>query len=190
KLLDFGIAKVLAQPGAKPVSRLTEHGMVMGTLVYMAPEQARGQLERIDGRTDLYACGIVLYEMLTGRTPYDGDSYTAVLSALFERRFEPLPPTVPRELGSVVMRALALEPEDRWPTAAAMRQALLTVAGREEAAAAAPEWKGGPLAVVPLDERPAAASPVPVDTAEPALERPAEDFQAPRVGEVHIQLPG
>ena len=76
KLLDFGIAKLT---GDQPGSRKTRAGIVMGTPAYMSPEQCEGKSEMIDGRTDTYALGIVLYEMITGRVPFIGEGYGEIL---------------------------------------------------------------------------------------------------------------
>lgn len=110
KVLDFGVAKV---GGA--ATKLTKTGMVFGTPHYMSPEQAAGQ--GVDGRTDIYALGVILYEMLTGRVPFEADTFMGILS---KHMFEP-PPALPdksgdRDLGAlsdVIMRALAKKPEQR-----------------------------------------------------------------------------
>ncbi|HJL30506.1 MAG TPA: serine/threonine-protein kinase, partial [Polyangiaceae bacterium LLY-WYZ-15_(1-7)] len=115
KVLDFGIAKV---GGAS--SKLTKTGMIFGTPHYMSPEQAAGQ--SVDARADIYALGVILYEMCTGSVPFDGDTFMGILSKhMFEE------PPRPSELDAggcalepVVMRALAKKPEDRYPTMEAL----------------------------------------------------------------------
>jgi serine/threonine protein kinase len=124
KVLDFGLAKV-AEDGSG--ENLTKTGQVFGTPAYMSPEQARG--ERCDLRTDLYAIGVMLYEMLAGARPFDGDSPVSILvkhineaPAPFAQR--PAAVGVGPALESVVMRALAKRREDRFASAREMRTAL------------------------------------------------------------------
>jgi serine/threonine protein kinase/formylglycine-generating enzyme required for sulfatase activity len=119
-LTDFGIAKVLGKS-----SDLTATGVAIGTPAYMAPEQAIG--EKIDGRTDLYALGVVLYEMILGRVPFKADTPMAVLMAHLH---DPLPlpsqvePDIHGAIENVIIKALAKEPEDRYQSATAMMGAL------------------------------------------------------------------
>jgi hypothetical protein len=123
-LADFGIAKLLNDS-----QHLTMTGFIIGTAAYMAPEQASGKV--IDARTDLYALGVVLYEMLTGRVPFDADTPMAVLT---KHVYEPPPPprTLNRELSPVVeavlLRALAKDPNQRYQSAAEMAADLERVA--------------------------------------------------------------
>jgi serine/threonine-protein kinase len=111
KVLDFGIAKV---GGA--ASKLTKTGMVFGTPHYMAPEQAAGQA--VDRRTDIYALGVIMYEMFTGKVPFDADTFMAILSKhMFEPPIPPSQQTHDVKLGAiedVIMKALAKKPEDRY----------------------------------------------------------------------------
>ena len=118
KIVDFGIAKVAPLPGANPDEpRLTRAGSVFGTPEYMAPEQAAGRSDT-DGRVDVYALGILLYEMLTARVPHRGDS---TLRTLAMQMLDPIvPPSqvrpdleLPAALDDVVMRALAKKREQR-----------------------------------------------------------------------------
>jgi tetratricopeptide (TPR) repeat protein len=113
KVLDFGIAKM------KGDSTLTRTGSSPGTPAYMSPEQVRG--EPVDGRTDLWALGVMLYEMLAGRRPFPGDDQEIVLAAIRSREPEPLDrlrPEVPPELARTVAKALAKDPGDRYADAA------------------------------------------------------------------------
>ncbi|MCE9667192.1 protein kinase [Myxococcus stipitatus] len=117
KLTDFGIAKA----GKK----LTQPGVLKGKFAYMSPEQARG--EAVDSRTDTFALGVVLWEMLTGGRLFDGDSELAVLRAVQHSVIAPparLNPDVPPELDAAVMRALEREPDARFQTAGELERAL------------------------------------------------------------------
>ena len=120
KIADFGIAK------ADDVTELTSQGTLVGTATYLAPEQLLG--EPVDGRTDLYSLGIVLYECLTGRVPFQGDSGPAV--ALARLHSDPVDPRrlradVPPRVAEAIMRVLQRRPEDRFDSAADLRAALL-----------------------------------------------------------------
>jgi serine/threonine protein kinase len=127
KLCDFGIAKVARQMLAQSRSfapRLTEEGVVMGTPDYMSPEQAQGHA--VDGRSDIYAVGVVLYHLLAGQTPFSADSPVGI--ALQHVSEMPVPPSHHRNvhpgLEAVCLRALSKRPEDRFQTAREMRKAL------------------------------------------------------------------
>ena len=127
KLLDFGLAKLrpAATAGAgAPSAALTVHssltgvGSIVGTFQYMAPEQVEGK--EADARTDIFAFGVVLYEMLTGKKAFEGKSQASLISAILEH--EPTPPSVARPLtppsiDHVVGRCLAKDPDDRWQSA-------------------------------------------------------------------------
>jgi len=117
-LADFGIAKMVEGSGA-----LTQTGMITGTPQYMAPEQATGQ--PVDQRVDIYALGVVAYEMLTGRVPFAADTPVAVLMKHVTEPI-PIPPpsTVPEPLVRALLKSMAKKPEDRWPTAGAFVRAL------------------------------------------------------------------
>jgi serine/threonine-protein kinase len=121
---DFGIA--LAASRADGTGRLTETGMSLGTPYYMSPEQALGE-RTIDARTDIYALGCVLYEMLVGEPPFTGASAQAVLAKVMTERPEApsvTRDTVPAGIEAAVLTALAKLPVDRFPTAAAFADAL------------------------------------------------------------------
>jgi eukaryotic-like serine/threonine-protein kinase len=114
KVTDFGIARAGA-------SEMTEAGSIVGTAQYLSPEQAKGTA--VDARSDIYSAGVVLYELLTGKVPFTGD--TAVEIAMRHLSAVPEPPSslredVPHELDMVVLRALAKDPEDRYQTAEEM----------------------------------------------------------------------
>lgn len=160
KVLDFGVAQI-QQPGDGE-GRLTQMGFVCGTPNYMSPEQASQQ--PVDGRSDLYAVGVILYELLTRCHPFDAPSPTEMARA---HLVTPPPPMAQRappghplssELEALVMRALAKRPEDRFQTAEEMRRALLDC---------------------PIDETPTAAHPpgrrtvvLPVGGSTPARRTP------------------
>ena len=124
KVLDFGIAKLAPQLHRGDSPR-TATGALLGTPDYMAPEQIAGGA--IDGRSDLYALGALLYEATTGQRPFAGRNVFELLRAQVEE-LPPPPDAVRRDLppalAAVIMRALAKRPDDRFPTAAAMAQAL------------------------------------------------------------------
>ena len=111
KIMDFGIAQI-------PTGSRTQLGTVLGSPKYMAPEQVAGQAT--DGRTDIFALGVVLYEMLTGTTPFNGDNLSAIMYKVLNE--DPVPPStvnprVPPFFDRIVSRALAKRPQDRYQTA-------------------------------------------------------------------------
>jgi serine/threonine-protein kinase len=117
KLADFGIARL-------ENSAMTQVGTLMGTPSYMAPEQLRG--EALDARADIWAAGVMLYQLLTGEKPFPG-GFSAVMHKVLHT--EPVPPsalsaTSPPALDAVVMKALAKRPDDRWPDAKAFAAAI------------------------------------------------------------------
>jgi len=126
KLLDFGIAKLGDRPG-KSAQKLTQHGVVMGTPAYMAPEQASGQ--EADVRSDVYSCGVVLYQMLTGRPTFEGESAHDVIVMHLSAQPQGLREVatgawIPDAVENVVLRALAKRPAERFQSVRELRQAL------------------------------------------------------------------
>ncbi len=121
KVLDFGIAKLDIE-GAPSSSQLTRVGAVFGTPEYMSPEQAMGMT--VDHRSDLYAVGIIVYEMLSGRTPFAGGNMAAVLTGQLTAEPPPLGTEVPPALRKLVMDLLRKKPEERPQTAEALYQRL------------------------------------------------------------------
>ncbi|MEU8515430.1 protein kinase [Kitasatospora sp. NPDC048722] len=115
-IADFGIAR----PGSD--ARLTVPGMVLGTAAYQAPEQA--STGPVTGSADLYALGVVLYECLAGRLPFDGETALEVILKHLTEPVPPLPYAVPGPVRAVVERAMAKDPGERWPDAAAMAEAV------------------------------------------------------------------
>ena len=121
-LADFGIARAMAGE-SNAVS--TGQGVAVGTPSYMSPEQAAG--EEVDGRSDIYALGVVAYEMLAGQPPFVGTNRVVVSRHIAERPvpIERVRPDCPRPLAAAIMRALEKQPGDRWQTGEEVRQALL-----------------------------------------------------------------
>ena len=135
KVMDFGIARAMSDAQAT----MTQTAQVIGTAQYLSPEQARG--ERVDSRSDLYSTGCLLYELLTGRPPFTGDSPVAI--AYQHVRENPVPPSrvdpdVPAWADAIVLKALAKNPADRYQTAADMRADLQRAASGLPVAAAPP----------------------------------------------------
>jgi len=130
KVLDFGLAKRLREEELEEVTRsqasLTAEGAVMGTLAYMAPEQLRGQAA--DARTDIWALGVVLHEMLAGERPFQGNSGYELSAAILREKPGPLPAKVPVPVRAVVERCLAKEAGERYQQAAEVRAALEAIA--------------------------------------------------------------
>jgi eukaryotic-like serine/threonine-protein kinase len=111
KVLDFGIARI-AQPDPKRDStKLTQVGMVMGTVAYMSPEQATGQA--VDERADLYSLGVMLYEMIAGHVPFDAELPSQVLARQLVEEPPPLPESTPPALARLVLDLMQKKPEDR-----------------------------------------------------------------------------
>ena len=122
KILDFGLAKLSDRSDPERLTsesptnlRGTSPGVLLGTVGYMSPEQVRGR--KADARSDVFALGAVLYEMLTATRAFRGDSAVEVLSAILERPPPGLPPDVPRAVARIVMRCLEKRPEGRFPSA-------------------------------------------------------------------------
>jgi eukaryotic-like serine/threonine-protein kinase len=125
KLLDFGLAKAVAPltslatlTAAKHEAPVTEQGTIVGTFQYMSPEQIEGK--ELDGRSDIFSLGAVLYEMVTGKRAFEGKNQLSVASAILEREPAPISvtkPLTPPSLEHVIRRCLAKDPEHRWQTA-------------------------------------------------------------------------
>jgi len=116
RVLDFGLARSLDGKG------LTASSVMVGTPYYMSPEQAFGAPEELDHRTDLYSLGVVLYEMLTGRPPFEGGTVLAILRKIEDE--DPAPPGVSPAIDALVTRALAKDRERRFQSAADMADAI------------------------------------------------------------------
>src|SRR6202050_3468896 len=147
KVLDFGLAKLggaakfSASGSSEVVTRtepMTESGSIVGSLHYMAPEQAEGK--ETDERSDIFSFGAVLYEMLTGKRAFDGETKTAILAAILKDQPEAISqfqPLVPRALDRVVRKCLEKKPADRWHSAHDLKQTLelIDLAGPTNASA-------------------------------------------------------
>ena len=125
KLLDFGLAKI-----EKPVAvdeetmtlGLTMKGQILGTLLYMSPEQVNGR--EVDGRSDIFSFGVVLYEMLTGKRAFEGGTPASVIGAILERAAPSVADVAPPALDGVLKHCLEKDPENRWQTARDLHAAL------------------------------------------------------------------
>ncbi|MEU5611912.1 protein kinase [Streptomyces sparsogenes] len=143
KVMDFGIARAM-QSG---VTSMTQTGMVVGTPQYLSPEQALGR--GVDARSDLYSVGIMLFELLTGRLPFDADSPLAIAYAHVQE--EPVAPStinqsIPPAVDALVARALKKNPNERFPTAEAMRDECDRVSRTGQTGASPIIISGGPPA--------------------------------------------
>jgi len=153
KVLDFGLAKVVharvadAEEATRTMA-VTGEGRVLGTTPYMAPEQLRG--EPVDGRTDLFALGVMLYELASGRRPFQGTTPAIVMSAVLRDVPPPLT-NLPASLDRIVARCLEKSPADRFPSASHLREALLECQRSPGSAGPTRERAGVPsIAVLPF----------------------------------------
>ncbi len=167
---DFGIARAVEATG----ERLTKTGIAMGTPAFMSPEQATGERE-IDGRSDVYSLGVVGWLLLAGRLPFDAPNTPAMLLAHVSTpapRLADVRPDAPEALVGAIQRCLAKRPDDRWPTAAALREALV---------AAQRARHGGGAVARPAGRHHADWSPRPVPP--PAPPAPAPPAANPATGD-------
>jgi Tol biopolymer transport system component len=119
KVIDFGLAKLVELPvRGSSRSSWTQPGSVLGTVHYMSPEQARG--EEVDRRSDLWSLGVILYEMLAHKRPFEGQTDSHVIVAILDKAVPPLPETAPPELGRIVQRVLEKDAAKRYQTAGEM----------------------------------------------------------------------
>src|ERR1700693_4823477 len=173
KILDFGLAKLQTKSGTDGEATLTQEAMqlsapgaAMGTLAYMSPEQARG--EELDGRTDIFSFGLVLYEMATGKQTFSGNTSAEIFDAILNRTPAApvrLNPEIPAELEHIIHKALEKDKKLRYKSAAEMRSDLTrlkrdTESGRSAAVAMEAE---------PMAASSAAASPAPLAGMTPAV---------------------
>jgi eukaryotic-like serine/threonine-protein kinase len=155
KVLDFGLVKLTRDPGA---ASLTSDMTISGTPMFMAPEQTVGD-RTLDARADIYALGAVMYHALTGQPPFTGENAFAVMMAHSRDPVVPpsqVNPNVPADLEQVVLRCLAKKPEDRFPSAKALGQALAACAAPNDRGANRAEawWSAEGLFVEPEQTQP------------------------------------
>ncbi|HEX6179386.1 MAG TPA: serine/threonine-protein kinase, partial [Thermoanaerobaculia bacterium] len=132
KLMDFGIARVAESPEA-----MTQAGLIVGTPHYMSPEQVRG--DQLDSRSDVYSMGVLMYEMLAGKRPFESSSLTGVLTAHITENPRPLievRPEVGQRINEIIMRCLVKDPKQRYADAGALLADLDRVQAPAAAAAA------------------------------------------------------
>jgi serine/threonine protein kinase len=187
KLLDFGVSKMITPLfGGRPEDQeLTRAGVVMGTPYYLSPEQARGERD-LDGRVDLYACGVILYEALTGRRPFTALNYNALLFQILSskpRSARDLRPALPGGFETIIEKAMARDRGDRYRTALdfqrdlkALRDRQGTLSGMDGTARAtlaplpAPTTGSLEIPISFAGETPASGESLPVDPeADPTL---------------------
>ena len=153
KILDFGLAKLRDDPAPATsttftalAAPLTEVGTIVGTLPYMSPEQVEGR--QIDARSDIFSFGVVLYEMVTGRRPFAGDSRVSLMAAIIGSD-PPAPSTlqtaVSPAVDRLIARCLAKDPEDRWQDARDLSAALRWLVDAAGSGAGAPALTGTPV---------------------------------------------
>ncbi len=149
KVLDFGIARMREITSE---SQATRHGESMGTPAFMPPEQARGRWDEVDATSDLWACGATMFTLLSGELVHDAETVNEVLLSAMTQAAPPLStvaPSVSRRLCAIVDRALAVEKERRWPSAAGMQK---------EVREAYVERHGAPITTAPKLVPPAASA--------------------------------
>jgi len=198
-VLDFGISK-MSDPSGAPQQQITQTGAMIGTPVYMAPEQIMSPKE-VDRRVDIYATGVMLYEMLAGRLPYDGANTAELIVKACTMPPTPLlevAPDVPHGLVAVVDQALAREPSQRFQTAAAFADALRRSLGGGHSLPTSPQGSGAqgwaptalamPVTAVPSMSTPAGVgmmTPQPV-TSHPWGPQGPSNLAAPHAPTMHV----
>jgi hypothetical protein len=139
KVFDFGLAKLMNV--TETLARSTEAGVVMGTPVYMSPEQCDGKRD-VDHRADIYALGVMLFQMSTGRVPFWGEGFGAIMAQHLTTpapAVRDLSPEAPVAIDAIVARALAKDPDQRFQTMAEVREALLAVDPKHPSIVSVPE---------------------------------------------------
>ncbi|HZV02296.1 MAG TPA: protein kinase, partial [Planctomycetota bacterium] len=188
KILDFGIAKMKDASGPQ-----TQLGTIMGTVAYMSPEQARGEV--VDGRSDLYSVGIILYQMLTGEVPFTGKSSMELIKKQIEQAPPPLRTKhaeIPVALEQVVMKALAKRREDRYQDARSFAKAIESSKGEFEKTLVGAHATGALVPdPPPPPEAPTRSAPVtPVPTTAPPRVDTALSYEEGGTAAVYAGLVG
>ncbi|HUI40445.1 MAG TPA: protein kinase [Terriglobia bacterium] len=198
KLMDFGIARSSADSG------LTMTGTTLGSLYYMSPEQVKG--EAVDARSDLYSVGVSLYELVTGRRPFQADSNYSLMAAHLQEAPKPpieLQPDLPAALNQIILMAMAKDPGQRFQSAEAFDNALRSIAASlpKRTAGVAPAAAAGPVGATSVFQEhapgaaaagppaPAAAPPMSPPVA-PALQPPLQAVPAQSAPTASVVLPG
>lgn len=174
KVLDFGIARLLG------TNRMTRAGNVIGTLEYMAPEQVRG-LET-DARSDTYALGMMLYEVLTGRVPFDTDNEFELMRSQTEMMPAPprsLNPNIPVEVEQMIMRSIQKDPDKRFQSAGEFRDAVIELGYADS----------GTMRQRSTDPGSRTATAIPIDNSPPTAAVPADTSSAPVFKETRLAPP-
>lgn len=177
KVMDFGIARAVADTSAT----MTQTAAVIGTAQYLSPEQARG--ETVDSRSDIYSAGCLLYELLVGRPPFQGDSPVSV--AYQHVREAPVPPShldpeITPAMDAITLKALAKDPADRYQTAGAMRADIGRLLAGQDVAARVPAAVPAPTAAMAAPSVAAAEATTVLDPAEHTANRAIEPVPARR----------
>jgi serine/threonine-protein kinase len=178
KVLDFGVSKLGDEARRNP--GLTKTGMVMGTPLYMSLEQMNGARD-VDGRTDIYAFGVLLYRALTGHLPFHGDTFAALAVAVATHTPtapRALRPDLPKALSELVVKAMARKRDDRYPTLEAMLQDLSSLSTSAGYLGQMTQPSTLPPSLTPVSRERLRADPLPVP--EPSLVPPA--FSVARSG--------
>ncbi len=141
KVADFGLAKQISEDSGESEPKLTLSGTTLGTPHYMSPEQASGASPQVDLRSDVFSLGVILYQALTERLPFDGDGLIEVLREVANCEVPPLGPNIPGELSLITLRAMAMEPKQRYQTAHELAEDLTAyLEGRPISARPASLW--------------------------------------------------
>jgi serine/threonine protein kinase len=191
KVLDFGLAKVTEREMRPGSLILTQEGMVFGTPEFMSPEQARG--EKLDGRSDIYSLGIIMYELLTGKLPFDASQPMEFIQKHIKEQPIPLSRRAPNRvwpngMWEVLDKALAKKPADRFQTANELAQALRNVqanAGHSSSSPPFPQSTSGVSSLQQQMQHPVSPQPLmqqPVQQQQPAPQvqpQPAPPVQQP-----------
>jgi serine/threonine-protein kinase len=170
-VVDFGMAKIVAGSGTGTTA-LTTNNMVFGTPEYMSPEQARG--DELDARCDVYAAGVILYELLVGRVPFAGATPLNVLTAHLTSDIEPPRAKAPERgispaLEAVVLHAMAKDPAKRYASAAALQAAILHARSAPEDVASVDPQSFSPFGHADTEDAHAATMPAPIPTDPPKI---------------------